>query len=114
MVKEKENTIIEKDYFTDLQKNKETIRNNQNKAMVVVNSAMIMTYYEIGTIINQRKTWGSKYIERLYSDLGEYGKGYSIQNLYRMSQVAKEFSGYEFFSQPAREIPWFSLINNCL
>ena len=58
MVKEKENTIIEKDYFADLQKIKETIRNNQNKAMVVVNSAMIMTYYEIGTIINQRKVWG--------------------------------------------------------
>ena len=57
MVKEKENTIIDKDYFVDLQKIKETIRNNQNKAMVVVNSAMIMTYYEIGTIINQRKSW---------------------------------------------------------
>ena len=58
MVKEKENTIIEKDYFADLQNIKEIIRNNQNKAMVVVNSAMIMTYYEIGTIINQRKVWG--------------------------------------------------------
>ena len=110
MVKEKENTIIEKDYFADLQKIKETIRNNQNKAMVVVNSAMIMTYYEIGTIINQRKVWGNKYIERLSNDLKEYGKGYSIQNLYRMSQVAREFSRDEFFSQPAREIPWFSLI----
>ncbi len=52
MVKEKENTIIEKDYFTDLNKIKETIRNNQNKAMFVVNSAMIMTYYEIVKIIN--------------------------------------------------------------
>ena len=55
MIKMKDNTIIEKDYFTDLQKIKDTIRNNQNKAMVVANSAMIMTYYEIGTIINQRK-----------------------------------------------------------
>ena len=26
--------------------------------MVVINSAMIMTYYEIGTIINERKVWG--------------------------------------------------------
>ena len=66
MVKEKENAIIDKDYFTDLQKIKDTIRNNQNKAMVVVNSAMIMTYYEIGTIINRRTVWGNKYIERLF------------------------------------------------
>ena len=76
MVRAKEITIIEKDYLTDLNKIKETIKTNQNKAMVVVNSAMIMTYYEIGTIINQRKVWGNKYIERLANDLKEYGKGY--------------------------------------
>ena len=77
MIKEKEITIIEKDYLNDLKQIKETIRKNQNKAMVVVNSAMIITYYEIGTIINQRKVWGNKYIERLSNDLKEYGKGYS-------------------------------------
>ena len=40
----------------------------------------------------------------------EYGKGYSIKNLYRMSQIAAEFSKDELFSQPAREIPWFTLV----
>ena len=55
MIKEKEITIIEKDYLNDLKKIKDTIKTNQHKAMIVVNSAMIMTYYEIGTIINQRK-----------------------------------------------------------
>ena len=65
----KENNIFEKYYFNDLQKIKETIKTNQAKAMVVVNSAMIMTYYEIGTIINKRKTWGSKYIQNLANDL---------------------------------------------
>ena len=81
MIKEKEITIIEKDYLNDLKKIKETIRTNQNKAMVVVNSAMIMTFYEIGTIINERKVWGNKYIERLSNDLKEYGKGYSYESL---------------------------------
>ena len=110
MIKEKEITIVEKDYLNDLKQIKETIRTNQNKAMVVVNSAMILTYYEIGTIINQRKVWGNKYIERLSNDLKEYGSGYSTPNLYRMSQAAKEFSKDELFSQPAREIPWFTLV----
>ena len=36
-------TILEKDYLNDLSKIKETIKTNQNNAMVVVNSAMIMT-----------------------------------------------------------------------
>ena len=111
MIKTKEITIIEKDYLEDLNKIKDTIRTNQNKAMVVVNSAMIMTYYEIGRIINERKIWGNKYIERLSNDLKDYGKGYSIQNLYRMSLFSKEFSIEEFFSQPVREISWGTLSN---
>ena len=81
MLNEEKDEILEKSYFNDLKQIKETIRQNQNKAMVVVNSAMILTYYEIGTIINKRKTWGSKYIEKLSQDLKEYGKGYSEQNI---------------------------------
>ncbi len=55
MNSEEKKDILEKDYLLDLSNIKETIRQNRNKAMVVVNSAMIMTYYEIGTIINKRK-----------------------------------------------------------
>ncbi len=56
MQDKKEIDALEKDYLNDLNKIKEPIRTNQNKVMVVVNSAMIMMYYEIGTIINKRKT----------------------------------------------------------
>ena len=110
MIKEQKNEVIEKDYFHDLQEIKEAIRTNQNKAMVVVNSAMIMTYYEIGTIINKRKTWGSKYIKNLANDLKEYGKGYSYENLYRMSKVSEEFSNEEIMSHPVTQIPWSTLV----
>ena len=110
MIKEQENEVIEKDYFKDLQEIKETIRTNQNKAMVIVNSAMIMTYYEIGTIINKRKTWGSKYIKNLANDLKEYGKGYSYDQLKRMAQFANEFSVQEIGAQPVPQIPWSSII----
>ena len=78
--------------------------------MVVVNSAMIMTYYEIGRIINQRKVWGSKYIENLTNDLKEYGKGYSYEQLKRMSRLANEFSNEEIRSRPVTQIPWSTLI----
>ena len=102
--------MLEKDYFNDLNKIKETIRQNQNKAMVYVNSQMIMTYYEIGTIINQRKTWGSKYIQNLANDLKEYGKGYSKQNLKYMSQFSSEFTFVEISQQPVGQIPWGTLV----
>ena len=110
MIKEKNNEVFEKDYFKDLQEIKEAIRTNQNKAMVIVNSAMIMTYYEIGTIINKRKTWGSKYIKNLANDLKEYGKGYSYDQLKRMAQFANEFSVQEIGAQPVPQIPWSSII----
>ena len=110
MIKEQENEVIEKDYFKDLQEIKEAIRTNQNKAMVVVNSTMIMTYYEIGTIINKRKIWGSKYIKNLANDLKEYGKGYSYDQLKRMAQFANEFSVQEIGAQPVPQIPWSSII----
>ena len=104
------NNIIEKDYFNDLNKIKKTIKQNQNKAMVYVNSQMILTYYEIGTIINQRKTWGSKYIQKLSDDLKEYGKGFSYDNLFRMSQFAASFTFKEFMEQPVPKIPWGTII----
>ena len=109
MIKEKNNEVIEKDYFKDLQEIKEAIRTNQNKAMVIVNSAMIMTYYEIGTIINKRKTWGSKYIKNLANDLKEYGKGYSERNLQRIVFFSKTFKKYEILPQVGAQIPWRTL-----
>ena len=110
MKNEEKKDILENDYLLDLSNIKETIRQNRNKAMVVVNSAMIMTYYEIGTIINKRKTWGSKYIQRLANDLKEYGKGYSYDQLKKMSQFANEFTQDEIRLQPATQIPWWTLI----
>ena len=98
--------IISKIY----KKIKETIKQNQNKAMVYVNSQMILTYYQIGTIINQRKTWCFKYIQNLANDLKEYGKGYSSRNLEFMSQLASNISINEFAKQPVSEIPWGTII----
>ena len=100
---------LEMAYFDDLKRIKETITENRNKAMVVVNSAMIITYYQIGVIINQRKTWGNKYIERLAKDLEEYGKGYSYPQLKKMSHFASIFTKNEIGSQPVTQIPWGTL-----
>lgn len=105
-----EQELLENGYFDDLEKIKETIRENRNKALVVVNSAMIMTYYQIGTIINQRKEWGNKYIQRLAKDLKEYGSGYTCDQLKRMSQFANSFSVDEIRGQPVPQIPWGTIL----
>ena len=101
---------LDKSYLTDLQRIKETIKENRYKALVVVNSAMIMTYYKIGTIINERKEWGNKYIQRLANDLKEYGRGYSYDQLKRMSRFASIFTDDEIRAQPGPQIPWKTLV----
>ena len=101
---------IDNNYIKDLQKIKDTIKENRFKALVVVNSAMIMTYYKIGTIINERKEWGNKYIQRLAEDLKEYGRGYSYPQLKRMSYFAKVFTEDEIGSRAVIQIPWRSII----
>lgn len=104
-------TLMDKNYINDLQAIKETIKENRYKALVVVNSAMITTYYQIGTIINKRKTWGNKYVRRLAEGLKEYGRGYSYDQLKRMARFASIFTVDEIRAQAGPQIPWG---NNCL
>ena len=66
--------------------------------------------HKIGTIINERKEWGKRYILRLADDLKEYGKGFSYEQLYRMSKFATVFSEKEIMSQPGTQIPWRSIV----
>ena len=101
--------LLKKDYIKDLQKIKDAIRVNQNKAMVIVNNVMILTYYEIGTIINKRKSWGSKYIRRLAEDLKDF-PGFSFTNLKYMSRFANIFTFKEISQQLVGQIPWGSII----
>lgn len=103
-------TILEGSYFEDLNQIKKTINANRNKAMIVVNSAMIITYYQIGKIINQRNEWGTKYVQRLANDLKEYGSGYSFDQLMRMSQFANIFTDDDILAQPVPKIPWGTTI----
>lgn len=110
MVRQKEVEIIEKEYLIELQRIKNTINENQNKAMVIVNSAAIINNYEIGTIINERKVWGNKYIEKLANDLKNYGKGYSKRNLEYMTQLANNFTFEEITKQLVSQIPWGSIV----
>ena len=102
-------TILEESYLEDLDKIKQTIRENQNKVMVVANQGMIITYYQIGTIINKRKKWGNKYIERLSNDL-KHLKGYSRSNLFYMKQLADVFTGEEIIHQVGGQIAWKTIV----
>ena len=53
------------EYLDFVQTLKQEIRQAQYKATLNVNKELIMLYYGIGRVINQRKSWGNKFIENL-------------------------------------------------
>ena len=84
----------------------------QTPNIIIDNTGIVNVPFIIPNIliINSRKTWGSKYIERLSNDLKEYGKGYSYDNLNYIAKFASNFSRDEIVEQPARIIPWFPIV----
>ena len=70
------------EYIEIIEAIKGEIRGVQYKAALSVNRELIMLYYHIGTVINQHKTWGSKFVENLAADIrlaSPNVKGYSVR-----------------------------------
>ena len=65
--------------------------------------------YNIGTVINAHKVWGSRFVENLAADIKlsfPEMKGYSVRNLKYMAKFAEAYPENEFVQQPVAQIPW--------
>ena len=74
-----------------------------------MNRELIMLYYHIGKVINEHKTWGSKFIENLAADIRisfPNVKGYSVRNLKYMAKFAETYPDEEFVQTVSAQIPW--------
>lgn len=101
--------INNNEYLNIIESVKSEIKNAQYKAAVSVNKELVMLYYNIGKIINEHKTWGSKFIENLSADIHlsfPDTKGYSVRNLKYMAKFAAEYSDEEFVQTLSAQIPW--------
>ena len=97
------------EYIEIIETIKGEIRGAQYKAALSVNRELIMLYYHIGTVINEHKTWGSKFIENLAADSRiafPNVKGYSVRNLKYMAKLANTYPDEEFVQQAVAQIPW--------
>lgn len=75
----------------------ESIKNEISKAQystaLQVNKELTLLYYHIGSIINEHKTWGNKFIDNLAKDIKiayPHFTGYSVRNLKYMAKFATE------------------------
>ena len=79
------------EYLDLVQSIKQEIQSAQYRAALNVNRELICLYYDIGSAINEHKTWGNKFIENLATDIRlafPEAKGYSVRNLKYMAKFA--------------------------
>ena len=97
------------EYLQIIETIKGQIKGAQYQAALNVNRELIMLYYHIGKVINEHKTWGSKFIENLAADIRisfPNVKGYSVRNLKYMAKFAETYPDEEFVQQAVAQIPW--------
>ena len=82
------------EYLKTIAAIKQDIKVAQYKAVLSVNSTLILLYYNIGKVINNYKSWGNKFIDNLSRDIKlEFpaAKGYSVCNLTHMAPLSAVF-----------------------
>ena len=57
------------EYLSIIENIKSEIKAAQYRATIHANSDLLLLYYDIGTVINEYKTWGNKFIENLSYDI---------------------------------------------
>ena len=76
--------MIDKSYVAVVEDIKEQIRSAQHRAILNANKEMLILYWNIGKVINENSTWGSKFLNKLSSEItSEFPstKGFSVEIL---------------------------------
>lgn len=70
---------------------------------------MLILYWNIGKVINEHSTWGSKFLNNLSSEINNEfpsSKGFSVRNLQNMVKFYREYPEIEIVQTVAAQIPW--------
>ena len=97
------------EYFETIEQIKQEIRAAQYKAALQVNRELILLYHSIGTVINEHKTWGNKFVDSLAKDIQlsfPNATGFSVRNLKYMAKFARAYPDLEFVQMVSAQIPW--------
>ena len=89
------------------------IEQGKNQAVSAVNSAITLTYWQVGKRINEEVLQGKRaeYGKNVVEDVAKklvllYGKSFEAKNLRRMMQFASVFIDFEIVVPLARQLSW--------
>lgn len=104
---------VPQDYPALLTELKTRIAATQVRAAVSVNRELVLLYWHIGSLLNERVSaagWGAKLIDQLSRDLRrEFPdvKGFSVRNLKYMRAFASAWPEQDFVQGPLAQISWY-------
>ena len=101
--------MIDNSYVIVVESIKEQIRSAQHKAILNANKEMLILYWNIGKVINENSTWGSKFLNKLSSEItSEFPstKGFSVRNLKNMARFYREYPEIEIVQSVTAQITW--------
>ena len=96
-------------YVNVVEEIKKQIRSAQHRAILNANKEMLILYWNIGKVINENSTWGSKFLRNLSKEItSEFPsvKGFSVSNLKNMAKFYREYCDVEIGQTPSVQIPW--------
>lgn len=97
------------DYVNVVEEIKKQIRSAKHRAILNANKEMLILYWNIGKLINENSTWGSKFLRNLSKEItSEFpsAKGFSVSNLKNMAKFYREYSEVEIGQTLSVQIPW--------
>ena len=101
--------MIDKNYISVVENIKEQTRSAQHRAILNANKEMLILYWNIGKVINENSTWGSKFLNKLSSEItSEFPstKGFSVRNLKNMARFYREYPEIEIVQSVTAQITW--------
>ena len=96
--------------LTDVKSQIEAARRATVRAM---NTGLVVLYWNIGRVIDERSEWGNKFLETLARDIRcAYPgiRGFSVRNLKYMLRFAREYPDLEKVQPLVAQLPWASHI----
>ena len=101
--------MLDTSYVSVVENIKDQIRSAYHKIILNANKELIILYWNIGKVICENSTWGSKFLRNLSSDIiREFpsSKGFSVSNLKNMAKFYREYSEVEIGQSVPAQIPW--------
>lgn len=104
-----EENMLDKDFKEIFDNIKNEIYKTQTLIMSDANKRLLELYFYIGKVVNEKSSWGNKFIESLSTEMKiEFPniKGFSIRNIKNMKKFYKELSEDEKVQMASAQIPW--------